>query len=459
MTAPVDQAVEAAVRKFMRLVDDCIHSPAHKEARECLEIALRATLARPLEVAAPVVDELDDWQISAIATEHTSIHDGVKLLDEIPFGRACIAASRAPVAVGVGVVVEPVNDPDRWCDAAMPPEIERRLQPWLTNGAALHPLTVNLLVRFARALAAKLSAAEVKYGYSDGWMRTDWMNECRANLMEHIAKGDPRDVAAYCAFLWHHGESTATPPVGAGGSVGAQSVPLGGGEPMSTDDYLEIERAFNAIPGVSHLIVRELMAVALAAVRKHGAASGERDVYNGADWEMLAMALAADENDDIHHLIWEGGPVPEPWGEVWQKYEDEAKRMISLVQQHVPATQPIQPQDAKDARPDSFHSDSGVCGGVRAPVFLKVCVFDATDPPFVYWCQGRVTAHVLAEMDKDFTKYREDLFTQGLGDYTLRATHQPGQYGEYGMCELAPGWEYDEIGFEPQPAAPTGEGA
>lgn len=81
---------------------------------------------------------------------------------------------------------------------------------WLTNGASLHPLTVNLVVRFARALASKLSAAEKKYGYSDGWRDPNWMDECRQKLAEHIAKGDPRDVAAYCAFLWHHGESTTT---------------------------------------------------------------------------------------------------------------------------------------------------------------------------------------------------------------------------------------------------------
>ncbi|MCA0214564.1 MAG: hypothetical protein LCH79_15470 [Proteobacteria bacterium] len=99
---------------------------------------------------------------------------------------------------------------DRWHDAALPPEIEQRLAPWLTNGAALHPATINLVVRFARALSKKLAAAETKYGYSDGWLSPDWMDECRAKLMDHIAKGDPRDVAAYCAFLWHHGASTVT---------------------------------------------------------------------------------------------------------------------------------------------------------------------------------------------------------------------------------------------------------
>lgn len=117
------------------------------------------------------------------------------LFDEMLAEVERLAAQAAPTA-------------DRWHDAALPPEIEQRLAPWLTNGAALHPATINLVVRFARALSKKLAAAETKYGYSDGWLSPDWMDECRAKLMEHIAKGDPRDVAAYCAFLWHHGAST-----------------------------------------------------------------------------------------------------------------------------------------------------------------------------------------------------------------------------------------------------------
>lgn len=73
----------------------------------------------------------------------------------------------------------------------------------------LHPATARLVARFAEALSEKLAAAEKKYGYSDGWADADWMDECRAKLLEHIQKGDPRDVAAYCAFLWHHGECTS----------------------------------------------------------------------------------------------------------------------------------------------------------------------------------------------------------------------------------------------------------
>lgn len=80
-----------------------------------------------------------------------------------------------------------------------------------TPAVDLHPATVSLVDRFAAALKGKLAAAEKKYGYSDGWASPDWIDECRAHLMEQIAKGDPRDVAAYCAFLWHHGASTAAP--------------------------------------------------------------------------------------------------------------------------------------------------------------------------------------------------------------------------------------------------------
>lgn len=79
------------------------------------------------------------------------------------------------------------------------------------SGEVLHPATADLVRRFSEALSAKLLAAQKKYSYSDGWLQSDWMDECRAKLLEHVAKGDPRDVAAYCAFLWHHGEKTFVP--------------------------------------------------------------------------------------------------------------------------------------------------------------------------------------------------------------------------------------------------------
>lgn len=47
---------------------------------------------------------------------------------------------------------------------------------------------------------------------------------------------------------------------------------------------------------------------------------------------VLASHLAkSDGHDDPNHLIWEGGPIPEPWGEVWCRYEEPAKEILRLV--------------------------------------------------------------------------------------------------------------------------------
>src|SRR5690606_15339082 len=80
-------------------------------------------------------------------------------------------------------------------------------------------------------------AAEKKYGYSDGWASPDWMDECRAKLIEHLGKGDPRDVAAYCAFLWHHGESTAPAAQGDALTRDQQHALREGLETAASDSY------------------------------------------------------------------------------------------------------------------------------------------------------------------------------------------------------------------------------
>ena len=79
--------------------------------------------------------------------------------------------------------------------------------------ANLNPRTLDLVQRFALALAKKLRLAEEKYGHTDGWSRDDWEAECRDHLYQHLEKGDPRDVAAYCAFMWHHGWITYRPVI------------------------------------------------------------------------------------------------------------------------------------------------------------------------------------------------------------------------------------------------------
>lgn len=84
----------------------------------------------------------------------------------------------------------------------------RRLQ---AETAELGPATERLVADFSRALRTKLAAAEAKYGRRDDWATDDWEDDCRQQLRAHLEKGDPLDVAAYCAFMWSRGWSTAEP--------------------------------------------------------------------------------------------------------------------------------------------------------------------------------------------------------------------------------------------------------
>lgn len=88
--------------------------------------------------------------------------------------------------------------------------LRERVEPVIPGG--LHPASADLVLRFATALAEKLHKAEQKYGYSDNWQQRDWYHDCLQSLWVHIEKGDPRDVAAYCAFMWHHGWKTESAP-------------------------------------------------------------------------------------------------------------------------------------------------------------------------------------------------------------------------------------------------------
>jgi hypothetical protein len=80
------------------------------------------------------------------------------------------------------------------------------------EGDSVNPID-SLVNRFSEALRKKLHAAEAKYGYDHGFQRKDWRDACVEQLHLHLAKGDPRDVAAYCAFAWDHGWSLSEPAI------------------------------------------------------------------------------------------------------------------------------------------------------------------------------------------------------------------------------------------------------
>jgi len=96
---------------------------------------------------------------------------------------------------------------------ARPDQLEARIEQRLASGedaaVVLERLDNDLVDRFSPALKEKLAQARAK-GRS-GWHCRGWAEECRKRLIEHLAKGDPRDVAALAAFLWHHHEPTALP--------------------------------------------------------------------------------------------------------------------------------------------------------------------------------------------------------------------------------------------------------
>lgn len=84
------------------------------------------------------------------------------------------------------------------------------------GGAETDPLA-DLVARFSAALLEKLRAAQAK-GRS-GWDDPTWERECVEGLHRHANKGDPRDVAAYAAFCWHHGWATTPSPLPSSGEV------------------------------------------------------------------------------------------------------------------------------------------------------------------------------------------------------------------------------------------------
>lgn len=99
--------------------------------------------------------------------------------------------------------------------AEMYPEIAS--SPPREGQSGLHPATQALVYQFADAIAAKLLKSQEKYSYGVSWQNlgASWsMEDCQKELLRHIEKGDPRDVAAYCAFLWSKDMPTAPPREG-----------------------------------------------------------------------------------------------------------------------------------------------------------------------------------------------------------------------------------------------------
>jgi hypothetical protein len=58
----------------------------------------------------------------------------------------------------------------------------------------------------------------------------------------------------------------------------------------------------------------------------------EAMAFEALVYDLSVVLMRLDGNDgDPHQLIWCGGTVPEPWGDVWQRYEPQARSVLDAV--------------------------------------------------------------------------------------------------------------------------------
>lgn len=139
---------------------------------------------------------------------------------------------------------------------------------------------------------------------------------------------------------------------------------------------------------------QEIVRRARAALSEQPEASD----WAGEEWERLAWHLCAEESGEeaCNELVWEGGPIPEPWGDRWMKYEGEAKRMIAMVRQHVAHSAPVERVTLSDEQVLACIRSAQV-GPVPMGMTRERGPYDVTEP--TYFAQ-RFARAVIAEYER-----------------------------------------------------------
>tara|TARA_Y100000815_G_scaffold221805_1_gene208185 strand:- start:82 stop:1134 length:1053 start_codon:yes stop_codon:yes gene_type:complete len=204
--------------------------PTHADEARSPDHSLRALRRCSEEEGDEISLSVFDWPDGRTLTQHREFMWGDHLLilcelnrsnvwDDLGFDAATTALERAlshptPADEARGLIQRIVGlgkcESVEAREAALV-DLECDAAEWLAGKPAddaLHPATADLVDRFAAALKEKLAASERKYGWTDEWTKDDWQERCQRSLVEHLAKGDPRDVAAFAAFMWHHGWPT-----------------------------------------------------------------------------------------------------------------------------------------------------------------------------------------------------------------------------------------------------------
>lgn len=86
-------------------------------------------------------------------------------------------------------------------------------------------------------------------------------------------------------------------------------------------------------------------------------------------------------------------------------------------------------------------------------VVLEVLRLEGGEDPFVCAVNGRICVSALQEIEKCLVEDQD--FEHGEGLYLYEAHYFSGQYGEFGICEIAPGWELTLLEHNPNWMTPV----
>ena len=92
---------------------------------------------------------------------------------------------------------------------------------------------------------------------------------------------------------------------------------------------------------------------------------------------------------------------------------------------------------------------AAVMPSTRPRVLVEVFSQIGDHDPFVCGAEGHITAEMIEEIERDLREgVEDDQCTRGAGSYLFDVTHQDGQYGDEGRCEIPPHFELALVAFE-----------
>lgn len=86
------------------------------------------------------------------------------------------------------------------------------------------------------------------------------------------------------------------------------------------------------------------------------------------------------------------------------------------------------------------------------PVIVGFFVMDDVGKPFICGVNGSCTLDELKAIEKEFGETYHDIDCHRDGDYKIKCSWFPGQFGEYGRCEISPCWEFELMEFSGLPS-------